>query len=349
MNDFKMKLQNLLHWEFWQMELVYYPLILFWLYFAAKAKSLFFFNASNPGIQYGGLTMESKKKVYDLIPQQYYPKTLFFKHNTDLKTLLQQIEQAEIHYPFIMKPDIGMKGFGVEKIESQEDVAAYLDKIFMDFLVQELIHFPEEVGVFYYRIPGAKNGTISGIVGKEFLSVTGDGKSPLSTLIKQDHRSFRQLQSLEKQYGSEWLKQILPDGAIKILVPYGSHTRGSKFIDITHKKTEKLEKVIDEICTQIEGFYYGRLDIRYKSLEDLEEGKNFSIIELNGAGSEPTHIYDPSHSIFQAWREIIKHWSVMCKISKLNHAQGVPYMTAKEGFALLQESAKVEAQLKSLH
>lgn len=349
MNDFKMKFQNLFQWEYWQMELVYYPLIFFWLYFAAKAKSLFFFNAANPGIQYGGLTMESKKKVYDLIPSQYYPKTLFFYRNTSISTVLREIEQAKIQYPFIMKPDIGMKGFGVEKIENQNDLEAYTQKIFLDYLVQELITFPEEVGIFYYRKPGENKGAISGIVGKEFLSITGNGKSSLIELIKLNPRSFRQVKSLEKEHGKAWLQQVLPEGEIKILVPYGSHTRGSKFIDITHQKSEGLESVINEICIQVKGFYYGRLDIRFENMESLSQGKNFSIIELNGAGSEPTHIYDPKHTIFQAWKEIVKHWSIMCDISKLNHANGTPYLSIKDGFALLKESAKVEAQLKSLH
>jgi hypothetical protein len=32
------------------------------------------------------------------------------------------------------------------------------------------------------------------------------------------------------------------------------------------------------------------------NVEELEQGINFSIVELNGA--EPTHIYDPKHSLF---------------------------------------------------
>ena len=45
-------------------------------------------------------------------------------------------------------------------------------------------------------------------------------------------------------------------------------------------------------------YYSGRLDIRYNTLDELKPGNNFSIIELNGAGSEPTHIYDPTHFVF---------------------------------------------------
>ena len=84
------------------------------------------------------------------------------------------------------------------------------------------------------------------------------------------------------------------------MVPYGNHSRGSKFIDLSNLIDEQLSSTINLICLSIPDFYYGRLDIKFKDWEDLKNGKNFSIIEVNGAGSEPTHIYDPKHSIFYA-------------------------------------------------
>ena len=97
--------------------------------------------------------------------------------------------------------------------------------------------------------------------------------------------------------------------------------------------------MIDQLAKKIEGFYYGRMDIRYESIELLREGKNFMIVELNGSGSEPTHMYDPKHSVFFAWREISRHWYLMCKISMINHAKGIPYMTRAEGLAMLKANA----------
>jgi hypothetical protein len=41
---------------------------------------------------------------------------------------------------------------------------------------------------------------------------------------------------------------------------------------------------------------------------DVQE---FSLIEVNGAGSEPTHMYDPRHSLLNAWKEIVKHWIIL--------------------------------------
>ncbi|MDE3253205.1 MAG: D-alanine--D-alanine ligase, partial [Bacteroidota bacterium] len=66
---------------------------------------------------------------------------------------------------------------------------------------------------------------------------------------------------------------------------------------------------------------------------------DFSIIELNGAGSEPTHIYDPRHSIFFAWKEIIRHWHILLTISRQNHQKKrIPYMSFSAGWQMLREN-----------
>ncbi|HLG40147.1 MAG TPA: hypothetical protein VI461_10785, partial [Chitinophagaceae bacterium] len=136
------------------------------------------------------------------------------------------------------------------------------------------------------------------------------------------------------------LDRVLSQGEELILVPYGNHVRGAKFIDASHLIDETLTKTIDAVCKQVDGFYFGRLDIRYNTWEELREGKNFSIIELNGAGSEPTHIYDPKHSIFFAWKEIIRHWKILWKISSMNHHKKTrPYMNTRTGLNMLRENS----------
>jgi hypothetical protein len=124
-----------------------------------------------------------------------------------------------------------------------------------------------------------------------------------------------------------------------VLVPYGNHVRGAKFLDDSHLIDEELVAAIDSICKKINGFYFGRLDIRYNDWEELKQGKNFSIIELNGAGSEPTHIYDPGHSVFWAWREIVRHWRILYRVSKLNHRlQKTSYMTTRMGLDMFKQN-----------
>jgi hypothetical protein len=325
--------------EYWPLNVVYGPIYFYWIWLMIKSRSAFFFNTSNPLIKNGGFLMESKKEIYDLMPQQYYPATILFKTGCNINAVMQSIDRRGMGFPLIAKPDIGMRGLLVQKIESEKELADYISNAKVDFLVQDYIEYENEVGLFYYRYPGAAKGNISGIVGKEFLSVTGDGISTIEKLLMKDQRFILQVPVLKKTH-ADTLKIVLQKDEQHLLVPYGNHCRGSKFLDVSNLIDEQLVNAVDKICKEIPEFYFGRMDIRYKSWEDLKKGQHFSIIELNGAGSEPTHIYDPAHSIFFAWKEIIRHWNILYKISMLNHhQQKMPYMNFSSGLKMLKENS----------
>lgn len=293
------------------------------------------------------MAMESKMSIYGLIPRQYIPNTVFLSKDEAPDVALGRIRASGITYPFIVKPDIGMKSFGVEKIHDELQFREYVRKTPSHYLAQELIPYGNEVGVFYVRKPGEAIGKVTGIVSKEFLSVVGDGKSTVLELIKKNPRSHLQLHRLEKKLG-ERLYTVLEEGDEYILVPYGSHTRGAKFVDISHQLNDALTKTINEICTPMEDFHYGRLDVLYHTFDDLCQGKNFSVIEINGAGGEATHIYDPKHSLWFAWKEITRHWGMMCEVSMLNHQKGHSYLSFRDGRAMLRENGVLQAQLETL-
>ncbi|WP_246022069.1 ATP-grasp domain-containing protein [Flavobacterium cellulosilyticum] len=274
--------------------------------------------------------MESKKAIYDLIPQQYYPKTELIVEGTSFQDIQKIIENSGIQYPFIAKPDIGLRGSAVKKIHNLEEMESYANKANFDYLVQDLIPFENEVGIFYVRYPDEKEGRITGIVSKEFMIITGDGVSCIEELIKKNPRYELQLKALQLEYGKQLL-DILPMGEKINLVPYGNHARGAKFIDGSHWISPKLTEMINEICIQVPDFYFGRLDIMYNNWAELEDGQHFSIVELNGAASEPTHIYDSSHSLFFAWKELARHITYMYEISIINRKKGFPYLAHKQG------------------
>ena len=323
-------LHKLFHWEYWPFQIVYIPIYFLWAVYALRARTIFFFNACNPTMKNGGFVMDSKIEIYDLIPQKFYPKTIFVKEKIPFDEVEVLLKSSNIKLPFIVKPDIGLRGSAVKKITSLEQLKAYHDKANFDYLLQDLILYENEVGIFYVRFPHEKHGKITGIVAKEFLIIEGNGNSTIEELLKVNPRYEFQLKALEKEYGTE-LKTILTKGEKRNLVPYGNHARGAKFLDYSDLISPELNRVIDEICLQIPEFYFGRMDLMYNSWHELEQGKNFSIVELNGAASEPTHIYDPKHSLFFAWKELARHISYMFQISLENHKRGFPYLSHKVG------------------
>lgn len=322
-------------WEYWPFHLIYAPMYFYWVWLSIRGRCFFFFSAANPGIENSGFVQERKSDIYKQIPSGYYPKTLLCPQNILYEDLSNLLVTSQLDFPLMAKPDIGERGLGVRLLKTRSELFSYWNSNKVDFLLQEFIPFENEIGVFYYRIPGENSGTISGIVGKEFLTVTGDGKSSIGSLLKSEKRYILQLNKLRTTY-KDIMYTILPAGVNLNLVPYGNHRLGTKFIDLNHRITDELNYCINNICNKIPGFYFGRLDIKFKSWEDLLNGKNYSIIELNGAGSEPTHIYDPRHSIFFAWKEIRRHWDLLFKISRLNAArEGISMMSFRTGLRML--------------
>jgi hypothetical protein len=338
---------KLFNWEYWSFATVYFCIYPVWVLLCLRARSFFFFAASNPTIKNGGFLGESKKDIITIIPPQYHPSTVFFSIPSNGAIVLSEVQRAGLQFPLIGKPNIGGRGRGVKVLRNEEDVLNYARTAYLDFHIQEFVPWKLEAGIFYVRYPNQATGAITGIVYKEFLSVTGDGRHSMLQLLQKDKRALMYLGSLKKIHGDQ-LNQVLPVGENRIVSPFGNHARGSKFIDASHQADETLTQVMDEICKQIPGFYFGRLDIRFESWEALRQGRHFSIIEVNGAGAEPTHIYDPRHSIFFAWKEIIRHWVMLFRVSRINHKKGHRYLGFREGIAMFREAKEWARKLNAM-
>ena len=108
---------RLLNWEYWPFHIVYGPIYIYWLWLCIRARSLFFFNTSNPSIKNGGFLMESKWDIYKILPEGYFPSTIYFEAGASEDEILNKVLSKELKFPLIGKPDIGMKGMSVKKIE----------------------------------------------------------------------------------------------------------------------------------------------------------------------------------------------------------------------------------------
>lgn len=217
-------------------------------------------------------------------------------------------------FPFVVKPDIGERGVNVEVIRNEKDWENY--PIENNLIIQEFIDFPLEYGVFYAKFPGEKNGKILSITGKEFLRFESDGKITLRDFINNNIRAYFRKEYLYKKFESQ-LDEIHPKGTQILLEPVGNHNRGTLFFDASDSISDELNQVVNTIANLIEGFYYGRFDVKSQSLEDFQKGK-FIVLEINGSNSEATHIYDPKFNLLKAYREVKRHLDVQYQIAKQN-------------------------------
>lgn len=304
-----------------------------------RERSLLYFSASNPSILSGGMMGESKYEVLQLVPHALQPKTIIIRLPTTVTNITDTMREAGLTLPIIFKPDLGERGWMVRRIKIEQDIEQYLKEIKIDFIVQELVDLPLEFGVYYVRFPSQQTGFVNSITGKEFLSVTGDGRKTLQQLILEKDRAKIQWDTLSMGYADR-LSEIIPAGKKLELVSIGNHCLGTTFLNYNHLINEKLNASFDAISKQIHGFYFGRYDLRCASLEDLENGK-VKIMELNGCGAEPAHIYHPGSSLIKAMGVLITHWRNLYRVSKENHERGVPYLSLQEGKQIYKRVRKV--------
>ncbi|MFK8006344.1 MAG: hypothetical protein AB8H03_08240 [Saprospiraceae bacterium] len=328
------------NWEYYPVYIANIPTVFFWLYFGIRARALFFFSSVNPVIETGGVMGESKINIFNRMPEYSIPKTIFIKkENATINSIITILLQKGIKFPFIAKPDVGERGFLVEKIEDKTDLKNYLKKITVDFIIQDFIDSPLEISVLYYRMPDAEKGTITSVCIKKMLSVTGDGKSTIETLMENYPRAKFQLKRFQKDFPTMLLQIPKIDEEI-ILEPIGNHSRGTTFLNGNHHIDAQLIQVFDKIALQMEGIHYGRFDMKCESIELLRQGKAFKILEFNGIASEPAHIYDPKYSLINAYQDIFNHWKIIYKISKVQRKKGVKSMTWGEAYSSLRDYFK---------
>jgi hypothetical protein len=256
------------------------------------------------------------------------------------------MQEMGMSFPVVAKPDRGERGWLIKIIHTEDQLISYATMVRRNFLLQTYVNFPMELSIFYVRHPSWQQGKITSITGKKFLSVTGDGTSTMKKLIHENPRTLMQEEVLHKIKDLDE-DEILPAGEEKILVRIGNHARGTTFLNYNHLIDDELETAIDRISKSIPGFHFGRLDMVCKSVASLKQEKDFFILELNGAGAEPAHIYHPGYSYFKAQLDIMKHFRLMFDIARYFRKQGHSYMTWAEYRQKKREEKVFKGTLKN--
>jgi len=308
-------------WEFWPYPVFYTPLYFHILFLAIRYRSLGVFLAVNPALFLGGFVEYSKWEVYKNLPQSKIPLTRLLPQAPTKREWQGILKEMELTYPLILKPDVGERGFGVKVIKSEEEAFRYFQDFSQNILVQEYIHAPEEWGVLVEKDPRTGKVQITSLSHKEIPFVLGDGSTELKTLMKA-HPRYRVHQKRMEEYLQGELKRIPPrEERVYLTEPVGNHCRGATFLSKQEFISPKMEEVFSRILSQFPGLYFGRFDVKCDSWKSLEQG-DFSIIELNGAASEPAHIYDPQGKLLEAYRFLFRQWSTIARIGHYNRIKG---------------------------
>jgi len=313
--------------EFWPGWLFYFPVVVHWLAMGVRYRSFTLPTAANPTIAAGGLCGESKREILDLMLQP--ERDLLARYTSvvagasDVPAAERAMAAADIAYPVVAKPDIGCNGTGVRLVHTPDDLRRYLDEFPRGerLLLQELVDHEAEAGIFYVRLPGAATGRITSITLKHAPVLVGDGRSTLRELVLADARAG-QVPQLYLPRLKDRLHEVPRQGERVRLVFVGNHCKGSIFENGAHLVTPALTETFERIARAIPGFHFGRIDVRFESLPLLARGEGFRIIEINGAGSEATHIWDPRTTLREAWQAQFFHYAAAFRIGAANRAAG---------------------------
>lgn len=318
---------------YWVSKLFYWQSMGYYLANCIRFRSITFFSVCNPALSFGGMLDDDKTEAYRLIDEKYLPKTWEYDAKVDL---VQALEDRQMQFPVIVKPNMGFKGYAVRECMDMDDLQQHLAGLDQDrsWLIQEYIDLEREYSVMYYRSIDRREVSISSFTIKEYPAVIGDGVQNMKQLILQLQNAY-----VDKEHLLEaWADQLdfVPDRREKVILHHvGNYSRGSKFYSVMDDLDDAVKQAMHEIFEYVPGIHFCRVDLKAASMAALKRGA-FKIMEVNGAKSEPLHIYDPSMSWRDRVKEIRHHWRFLIDLVKEQRCEReMPFPSTRDGLKSL--------------
>lgn len=319
---------------------IYTPLFFKWMWLSLRYRSLTLPTVANPNIETGGLRGESKTSYLRQIgaaEQRWVAASALLRFPEGahpwppLRIAEAKMAEAGLDYPLIAKPDIGSCGYGVRLIRDRDDLADYLARFPRDqqLMLQQYLPWAGEAGVFYVRRPGEVRGRILSLGLRYYPHVVGDGRVSVRGLIEGDARASRNAK-LHCAAHKARLEEVPAKGEVVRLTTIASLRVGALYRDGKGYITPALRDRFDAIARSMPDFFYGRFDVRFRTIDELANGEGFYIIEVNGAAAEAIHIWDPELTLGDAYRSLFQQLDLMFEIGDRNRARGFKPMTPRD-------------------
>ena len=316
--------------------LICVPLVVQWLWLSVRFRSATLPCAANPHITAGGMVGEGKLEYFrGMGPLALSMTAPFTGINATAQLtgegLAASLASARLCFPLVAKPDLGLCGYGVRRVD---DMTALLD-YFARFprgetvVLQPFLPQPGEAGIFYVREPGRPHGRIIGLALRYFPQVQGDGRSTVAQLMQADPR-LRRLAASPRHECKADPDHVPSSGEIVRLATIGSTRVGGLYRDGHACITPALTQAVDAIAQDMPDFHFGRFDVRFAELRELAAGTGFTIIEVNGAGSEAIEAWDPETSLIAGLGRVFAKQRLAFQIGDANRRLGARVMPLLE-------------------
>jgi len=303
------------------------PMIAQWVWLGIRYRSISLPSSANPGITSGGMVGDGKLEYFASmgpLARAMTADTIGVGNaaHVTAQRVHQRMIAAGLEFPIVAKPDIGWCGYGVRLLSGVEDLSDYMRRFPRNetFVLQRYLADPGEAGLFYVREPDAANGRLIGILLRHYPSVVGNGTDSVARLIDADVRLRRATDN--RLHECRYDPAHVPAVGERVRLSTVASTRvGGCYQDGSAYATSALTHCVDSIARDMGVFLVGRFDVRFSSIDALQRGE-FTIMEVNGAGSEAVHAWDPKYSILDVYRIVFAKQRLLFRIADANRRLG---------------------------
>jgi hypothetical protein len=315
------------------------PLVLHWVWLALRHRALALPCLANPGLATGGLWGESSAEClravaaaqrgaiadFVVMRRRADPSSLNFDHARALRL----VADAGLRFPLVAKPDIGRHGHGVRLVEDAAALRRYLEKFpgGAKLILQRYVPWAGEAVVHYARMP-REGGRVLSLTLRHCPHVIGDGVATVRELVARDRRLRRHaalfLGHDPSHLGHDRaaLERVPEEGEIVRLSLIGSRRAGGRHRDASEAVTPALAARIATIVDGMPEVHYGRLSLRFGSLEALSRGEDVVVVDIGGIGGDADDAWDPALSLRETWRRRFARQRLLFAIGAYNRARG---------------------------
>lgn len=318
--------------EFWPMWLMYAPVAFLWIGLTLKYRSFTLPLVANPRLTLSGMVGMPKSELLGQasgsLADHILPWIVHARSEASIadqvSKIVEDAEQSGIHLPFVCKPDIGCRGVGVKRVQTQQELEVILEgyPVGAQLLIQRLATYEPEAGIFFVKNPEMGKVSIPSMTFKYTPSVVGNGQDTVGQLVKKDSRAGQLIHLYRARLQRRWDEVPGPGECVK-LVFSASHSKGAIFKDARSFITSTLIEELGQLMEGLPEFYYGRLDVKFPDIESLQYSQGLEIVEINGASSESIHIWDKDARLRDAISQLIWQYRTLFHIGAYHRKCGI--------------------------
>jgi hypothetical protein len=275
-------------------------------------------NTINPDISgISGLVGASKAHLNTKVHPDFRPKDIVFEVGTTVAAMQKIVAERKILFPAFIKPLQGERAAGVQFLPNQAALANAVLEPARAYLIEEAIMTQSEFCISVVRDLATQIFWVFSITERVIPTVIGDGKTSIQKLIPLLDIPDLQKQKILEALEPEFLAKVLAHNVVQTVVRTASISYGTNYVKqrLTLAQKKLLEQQLNKVLSDATGFNIGRFDIKANNLDELLAGK-FKVIELNGIGGMPTHVYETHLTIDQKQAILNEYFDLLQNFSR---------------------------------